>query len=291
MHWNEFSAWLTIDGNVAPEFDVETSEDQKTVTCWIASELGKTFAVHWKNSSYYHDTIGRVKMDGTPCGGSLIRKQFLPKAIEHGGVFEGTSVKPFMFSSLALTDDDTFLGGSSSHQELGLISLTIHPIRIKQRNVPARPSSSLAEIKVHERVKKAVTQQITLAKPKKLAYPSVFVTSQRTGPDLVQFCFKYRPMAILQANGIAPLPVRPEQKASVEPPRAPPPNLAEPAAKTRPARENLNAREFKTVKTEKKPRIKREFEPGSVIDLTQPTKKAKLKPRQPFISGEIIDLT
>lgn len=41
MHLKEFKAWITIDGKEAVEYDVQTSEDQKTVTCWIASELGK----------------------------------------------------------------------------------------------------------------------------------------------------------------------------------------------------------------------------------------------------------
>ena len=41
LHWKEFSAWVTIDGKEVVEYDVETSEDEKTVTCWIASELGK----------------------------------------------------------------------------------------------------------------------------------------------------------------------------------------------------------------------------------------------------------
>jgi hypothetical protein len=41
LHWQEFSAWVTIEGVEAPEYAVEVSEDEKTVTCWIPSELGK----------------------------------------------------------------------------------------------------------------------------------------------------------------------------------------------------------------------------------------------------------
>ncbi|KAJ7467186.1 hypothetical protein FB451DRAFT_1561069 [Mycena latifolia] len=229
-------------------------------------------------------------MDGTSCGGSMIRGQCLPRTTEHRGVYDGTSVKPFMFSSLALTDDDAFLGGAASHQELGTIALTIYPIRVMRSDIePAHHLSSLTEIKVHERTKKAVTQQITLAKSEKLVRRDVFVSSQRAGPDRVKFCFKYRPMDILQANGIAP---RLEQKATADPPRAPTPDADLAAAEEeRILRERLKALEARRVKKENKPRMKREFESDGVIDLTQPTKKVKLEAKRPFISGEIIDLT
>jgi hypothetical protein len=48
------------------------------------------------------------------------------------------------------------------------------------------------------------------------------------------------------------------------------------------------------VKKDRKPRVKREFDAGGVIDLTeaQPRKKVKVEERKPpFISGEVIDLT
>jgi hypothetical protein len=42
---------------------------------------------------------------------------------------------------------------------------------------------------------------------------------------------------------------------------------------------------------ERKLRVKREFEGGTVIDLTQLKKKVKMEPKPQFISGEVIDLT
>jgi hypothetical protein len=41
LHCKEFSAWVSIEGKVTEEYGVEISEDQKSVTCWIPSELGK----------------------------------------------------------------------------------------------------------------------------------------------------------------------------------------------------------------------------------------------------------
>lgn len=41
LQFNEFSAWITIDGQPAPEYAVEVSEDERTVTCWIESKLSR----------------------------------------------------------------------------------------------------------------------------------------------------------------------------------------------------------------------------------------------------------
>ncbi|KAJ7661647.1 hypothetical protein B0H17DRAFT_1020300 [Mycena rosella] len=287
----KFSAWVSIDGREAAEYAVETSDDQQTVTCWIASELGKKFSVHWKNTSYYHDTSGHVKMDGKPCGGRIIRGHTLPTTAEKKGVTDGTMIQPFVFSSLELTDDDAFLGGGSSHPALGVIELNIYPALIPQRTVAPPLLKPLSEIKVHERAKKAVTQQITLATAERLGKPQLFVHGRRTGPDLVKFYFKYRPMDILQANGIAPLPPRNKRKMSVDPPCALTTDEDPDAEDEKNLRDKLKALEARHLKKEKKPPVKREFEASADIDLTQPSKRVKREEKRLFISGEVIDLT
>jgi hypothetical protein len=118
-------------------------------------------------------------MDGTSCGGKIIYSHKLPVTVFKDGVMDATTLKPFMFSSLALTgaieacsatfrpltpppDDDAYLGGTSL-PDLGLIELVISPVRVlpaTQSYAPA-PISDLSMLKVHERSKKAVTQQIT----------------------------------------------------------------------------------------------------------------------------------
>ncbi|KAJ6629481.1 hypothetical protein B0H10DRAFT_1987367 [Mycena sp. CBHHK59/15] len=292
LHWREFSAWITIDGVEAPEYDVETSQDEKTVTCWIASELGKKFSVCWRNTSYRHDTSGGIKMDGNPCGGLVVYGRTVPKNAKKEGVVDRLTVRPFVFSSLTLTDDDTFLGGATQHQDLGVIELAITPIHIVGQGAAAS-NKSLASLKVHERSKKAVTQQITLAKAEPLSAPQSFVSSKRAGPDLVKFVFKYRPLDILQANGIAP-----QLKRNASPTRPPTPDSDGGEEEAKVLRETAaldakRARTDKTVKKETKPRVKRESGAGDVIDLTDtpPSKRVKREEKLPFVSGEIIDLT
>lgn len=49
--FNGLEAWITIDGSEAhaTEYSVETYEENKTITCWIASEVGKvnTLYIIW----------------------------------------------------------------------------------------------------------------------------------------------------------------------------------------------------------------------------------------------------
>ncbi|KAJ6498800.1 hypothetical protein C8R45DRAFT_980019 [Mycena sanguinolenta] len=293
MQLKEFSAWVCIDGKEVPEYNVEISEADRTVTCWIASELGKKFSVHWKNSAYQGSTAGDLKMDGTSCGGKLMR---YPSTTSKDGVIDGQTLKPFMFSSLQLTDDDADLRGPGvALPDLGVIELYIYPTSVTQASHrrSAGPAANLTTLKVHERSKKAVTQQIGLAPAERLPAPSSFAYPVRIGPDLVKFLFKYRPLDVLRANGIAPQPV--QAKASTP---APPP---EPVKRVK--KENKPVVKHEAVES-KKPnpfsqgwsntsnRVGVKREASDVIDLTQDSgSRGKKKKIEGFIQGEVIDLT
>ncbi|KAJ6508069.1 hypothetical protein DFH09DRAFT_1374830 [Mycena vulgaris] len=148
--------------------------------------------------------------------------------------------------------------------------------------------ASLSGVKVHGARRKP------LGKPEPLAGPDTFVSCEYACPNLVKFSSKYRPLEILQANGIAPLPSRKERNPSVDSERAPTPD--DELEEARILRARLKALEAKLVKEKgKKPRVKRELadEAGTVIDSTQdpPPKRVKQELKRAFISGEIIDLT
>ncbi|KAJ6498903.1 hypothetical protein C8R45DRAFT_980344, partial [Mycena sanguinolenta] len=248
------------------------------------------FSVHWKNISYNGDTGGDLYMDGILCGKNLLHGRDLRSLATFDGVKDGRSVKPFVFSPLELTDDDSFLD-CSSHRDLGLIELGIRPVQvIRENNGIYSSPNALSEVKVHERSKKAITQQITLAEPELLAEPEPSART-RSGPNLVKFSFKYRPADVLRANGIMSTPRQPKRKASAEPLRSPSPeyNLAD-AEEEKMLLERLNALAAKRLKIEKKPRVK--VDPDILVDLTQGRKKrVKTESKPTFVQGEIIDLT
>ncbi|KAJ7049704.1 hypothetical protein C8F01DRAFT_1238233 [Mycena amicta] len=205
--FHDFSAWISIDGAAVPEYDVQTSVEDNLaiVSCWIPSEVGKKFSVKWRNEAHPQDTGGFVKMDGTRCGGRFILRKVLPHTTEMDGVrtVEGTAgMQPFVFARLTLSDDDVLLDSSAPHEDLGLIELRITPVRNFFKSEIETPS--LAPLQVHERMKKAVTQQITLGDPLALEKPLPTYKAARSGPDIVKFVFKYRPDDVLRANGITP---------------------------------------------------------------------------------------
>jgi hypothetical protein len=69
LHWKEFSAWVTIEGVEAQEYAVEVSEDEKTVTCWTPSELGKVpaaltvKATHLTLTGFFHAVEIRCELE------------------------------------------------------------------------------------------------------------------------------------------------------------------------------------------------------------------------------------
>ncbi|KAK7000724.1 hypothetical protein R3P38DRAFT_1833727 [Favolaschia claudopus] len=296
----KFSAWISIEGQDAVEYDVQTSKEDKTVTCWIASELGKKFVVNWTLPALPHVVNGRVRIDGKNCQGSICSPSTNGRGMTRSkaGITDGTVLKPFVFSTLELTDDDALLGSStSSLMELGVVQLTLVPCEIMGSGNGAKYTSlQISDDKVHERTKKAVTQQMKLADAVLLQKPITFSKNRRIGPDIVTFCFKYRPMDVLCANGIAPPLPTLKRKASAE--LSPPPvedrdDTEELAAleEVRALREKLQTLEEKLLR-DLKPRTKSE-KTAATVDLTDRSKRKRVKveAKPSFIPGEVIDLT
>ncbi|KAF7357819.1 hypothetical protein MVEN_00827900 [Mycena venus] len=210
----EFSAWITIDGLEAPEYSIEVSENQQEVTCWIPSEVGKKFAVHWTNNSAPGLTGGGVQVDGHKCGFEAIASETRPISLFMDGIAEtDTKTRPFVFAPLILTDDDAYLE-SASHPNLGLIKLEIWRVDIGGGMAPSVITVPNAQ-KVHERSKKGMNQQIQFGDAIEHAQvQSAQIRRVGLGP-LVTFSFKYRSLDLLRANGIAPPPERPQKRKAV----------------------------------------------------------------------------
>ncbi|KAJ7923400.1 hypothetical protein B0H13DRAFT_2655225 [Mycena leptocephala] len=151
--------------------------------------------------------MGYLTVDGIYCGGSVLWfGTAVPETKREDGIYDD--------------DDDAFL--DSSHEKLGLIELRIGPVeeidedrtysrgRCGVRKTQKSPILKLKvpDLTVHERVKKGVTQQITLGEPESLDKDDEdgfnHVYTEPSGPDIVKFCFKYRSIEVLRADGIAP---------------------------------------------------------------------------------------
>ncbi|KAH0832992.1 hypothetical protein J3R83DRAFT_11973 [Lanmaoa asiatica] len=68
MQLGTFTADIIIDGKVLEQYDV-VSESPTKVTCWIASEEGKSSSVKWECHEEPRSTTiqGRLWVDGMGC--------------------------------------------------------------------------------------------------------------------------------------------------------------------------------------------------------------------------------
>nr|GAT55875.1 predicted protein [Mycena chlorophos] len=305
LQLNGFNAWITIDGQPVPEHQVDISADQTSVTCWVASELGKNFSVHWQNVSSPRDVAGYLRMDGEFCAGRITyaglaaAAQFPRPETVVRGVSDGPMLKPFVFSALETSDDDALLAGPAQ-PDLGLIALKITPIRsLGQKQEPNNgPWTTLAQQTVHERSKKAVTQQIGLGEAQyDPEGTKPLVTVVRTGPDIVHFSWKYRPLDVLRANGIAPpapLTANLKRKADADD-DADDSDADADANSPGPLPQSKKEVKPKKEPAEKKPKRIVKHETIDLTDDAEPLpviKREKKKARtQTSTKGEVIDLT
>ncbi|KAK0469472.1 uncharacterized protein EV420DRAFT_1494636 [Desarmillaria tabescens] len=224
LSFSEFSAWVSIDGVEAEEYGVTV--DGARVTCWIASEANKTFRLHWKDSVVSSPTRGNPSIDGTTYPPRYIDS---PRRNEVflGGVRDSDSSKrPFMFTKLNLTDDDAYLDVAAP-PSLGEIEVTLYRVE-RRRNRNHRPPLNnisqgvdLTRRVYHEHNKKGIDHEASLGSPRRVESISrsqrkPFSFTKPKGNPIVTFCFKYRPLDVLQAEDIAPRPqpVQPAQDTS-----------------------------------------------------------------------------
>ncbi|KAK1227284.1 hypothetical protein PQX77_009701 [Marasmius sp. AFHP31] len=149
---------------------------------------------------FYGPTAGRLRIDGNHCGG-LLSESPTDVAQMKGIRTSATTLERFFFSSVKTTDDSAFLSTAES-LELGDIQLII-------MNTTPTPTDvyfpqPIPEEKIyHESSKRCISHQTrflqTTTEETPLAYARDF------GVPVAMFCFKYRPLDVLQASGIAPL--------------------------------------------------------------------------------------
>ncbi|KAF7357813.1 hypothetical protein MVEN_00827300 [Mycena venus] len=277
-----FSAWITIEGTKVLEFDVRTVN--KTVTCWIPSEVGKKFSIYWSNLSVPGMTGGRVLMDGHNCDGQILARKRRPTSTFMSGINEATtSVRPFVFGTLDITDDEA-VPVSNPDEALGTIDLEIWKVETSDAG-PSTWTGTAAPVpqKIQERSKKAVTQQIGFGDS--VDRQPVKVLSCKWTERIVTFSFKYRPLDLLRADGIAP-PVRDKGKR-----RAMSDEDDSDAEEARMLENRLSEiRAKRTLKNPKKRKFKSEDDDeAELIDLTRPKKRIKYE--DVMVKTELIDLT
>jgi len=209
LRLNGFRAWISVDHKPLEAYNIEIDAHQNIATCWVPSTAGKAFSVTWQDLARVRTlaTSGRVTADGVSCGGKVIPPIGVRKSSKarRSGIRTGpTSVRPFTFGKLDLTDDDRYLDKGPAHA-LGEITLSIHSVSIEGLTEPhARSVPTDDEGIVHERAKKATSHRVKWGDEVKYHRRCSTVVRDLARAPVVTFVFKYRPLDILKATGIVP---------------------------------------------------------------------------------------
>ncbi|KAJ6561712.1 hypothetical protein B0H19DRAFT_1142389 [Mycena capillaripes] len=213
MHLGQFSAWITVDDGPLSEYALEHSADGMEATCWIASENEKNFCVvaNDTDASPQRTVSARMAVDGIKCGGQHLKV----KTGSHIGTTKRDSVstsvntcRPLTFGKQVLTDDDAYLNTAIS-PELGTIKVTLDLVKPRHRTAKRRNWTNRQEPLsiLHEQSKKAMGHSVQFG-PEFYANNSYQLNRSKTIKTLATFIFKYRPIELLRAQGIAPPEVR-----------------------------------------------------------------------------------
>ncbi|KAK2460251.1 hypothetical protein APHAL10511_007640 [Amanita phalloides] len=193
-------ARIKVDGGELPEYDIQVDESEKQVSCWIPSEAGKKFSVCWNNASPVSDAGGWVTLDGVNVGGCLCYTGSSRELVHSSWSTSSTTGRYFSFSPISYTDDDAYLHVSVAN--LGVIKIDIWSVLVGGERQFCCPTID-SDVKVHERSKKLGVHRVQFGEEEMTQYKVIHDTKPVC--RLATFIFKYRPLDILQANGILPL--------------------------------------------------------------------------------------
>ncbi|KAI0763443.1 hypothetical protein BD413DRAFT_616321 [Trametes elegans] len=198
-----FEIWISDSGGQRlPEFGVELEgNDQKTMACCIPSERGKAFVIHSKEYNGMHVSV-RHCIDGTYTISNVVYPYCTGTRAGIRTVSEDT-YSPLLFADLPTT-------GAGALEKLGTIEVRVVRIHPTTARIGFTPAPFAGVGAVHERSKKLGAHCVTLGERVKIqgrVRGRVRSTplDPREGP-YVSFVFRYRPAALLQAQGIMPPP-------------------------------------------------------------------------------------
>ncbi|KAM5531067.1 hypothetical protein V8D89_011096 [Ganoderma adspersum] len=205
---NGYAAHICCDGKELAQYQPQ-QEDERTVTCWIPSEGGKSFTVHWRDYSAATLVQVNILVDGR-CVGRMAHER-KPGGYLSGVLSRPDQMRPFLFSQLQLTDDEAVAprsaAAASALAKLGCIEIEMRSVFAFVEAPNLAYVGDIPEIgPVHERSKKAWVHAVSIGKA--VPHP---LTMGKTALGLEQepfvvFRFFYRPIEVLRAGGIAPLP-------------------------------------------------------------------------------------
>ncbi|KAH8113114.1 hypothetical protein DFH11DRAFT_1545232 [Phellopilus nigrolimitatus] len=212
--FESYEAWVECDGKRLEEYDVQISD--KTVSCWIPSEIGKTFRVGWKGhsdsrerrSSLWFFVDGVVIKKVTPH-----LKSDRTSSCDMSGIrIDESTIQPLVFSQITWTEDESTADGERpSTSDIGTIAVEVLHVKVLQeidkywalKTVPSVINKPLNEKEVKAGTHRAGLSAKTIKVESTGSVFTVPLDKNNPGP-YVKFKFNYRPEDFLRARGIIP---------------------------------------------------------------------------------------
>jgi len=199
-----FQAWVTVDHQRLPEYDPHYDPDTNTWTCWIPSEEGQRFVIHWRNFGKRATSGAYVYVDGEFADGKLLVKSNpVQSTFVNGKRTASATIARFYFQPIVLTDEENpfLLEDDRTVNNIGEIKVVIHMGR--NAGIVSYQHGVVRQAKaVNERTKKAGGHRVQYADE----VDDADDTGAKFRPDPavtpLTFIFKYRPRDMLQAMGI-----------------------------------------------------------------------------------------
>ncbi|KAI0676358.1 hypothetical protein C8Q78DRAFT_1084740 [Trametes maxima] len=206
-----YDVWVS-DGNDTrlPEYNMQVDDDWGLrVSCYIPSESGMQFIIHWQDFNGEHYSSIHCLVDGIHTGRTRCHPN---KGGSRVGVRSALDrYTTFQFGDLRTTDDDDALLAANvrSLEQVGTVEVRVQ--RCQQSNEPTafRPVKFAGVGAVHERSKKLGAHCTTLGRAVKCSdAPNRFKSIPLVPGEgsYAIFVFRYRPAGLLQAQGVMPPP-------------------------------------------------------------------------------------
>ncbi|KAH9833214.1 uncharacterized protein C8Q71DRAFT_194370 [Rhodofomes roseus] len=208
MRKGNLEVLVRSEGRDLPEYQVEHVDD-RTLACYINSEVGKTFEICWRGDTRRdkYDSSVHCYVDGRGAGGTFSQRGIVDNS--RWGVREAVDRRrPFVFAPLVTTDDESIAVSSEAHPDLGTIDVKLFYVVLGDiRHFKQRPGAIYPGGVVHEKIKKMGIHCVSLGDSRECereAKANMKVINE-SDPIYARFIFRYRSKDFLQAEGIMPL--------------------------------------------------------------------------------------
>ncbi|KAI0064469.1 hypothetical protein BV25DRAFT_1822819 [Artomyces pyxidatus] len=209
-----FEAWITSEGRYLPLYEPVVDKERHRVTCWLASEAGQRFVIHWKDHGSKVDSAAYITLDGLKVPGRFL---FGEGETYRSGIRAGKDTeRPFVFAKVQDEGASTSTDPDVDPKQLGMIALRIrrikrtggHPVNpIMQDPAMAKGKSKALDVRV------GFGPESKAQRRTKSTW-SIESYDKESPGSYVTFVFRYRPREFLEDQGLAllkaPMPRSPK---------------------------------------------------------------------------------